>query len=111
MALLFSEDAEIIASASAPFEVMEDNSACILFSEKPQSATSLKFLELDTFWINEVVRDREEVKLVKVDSKNRLVNYGTKNFDASSFESEVSRLMVWLPDEFWQMFLIARALQ
>ena len=95
-----SEDAEIIASASAPFEVMEDNSACIRFSEKPQSATSLKFLELDIFWINEVVRDRKEVKLVKVESKNQLANHGTKNLDASSFESEVSRLMVWLPDEF-----------
>ena len=49
---------------------MEDNSACIRFSEKPQSATSLKFLELDIIWINDLVRDR--LQLLKVIKERKI---------------------------------------
>ena len=63
--------------ANLPIKVFEDNAAAIRYGINPSSQSTMKYFELDMLWINDSIR-RGELELVKIETKDQLVDIGTK---------------------------------
>jgi len=83
----------VMKMSEVPMWVYEDNNACIRYSENEVSASKMKHLETDIYWIQESVQKHEELKLVKISTENQIADMGTKALEYIPFESNVSVLM------------------
>ena len=60
-----------------PLAIFEDNSATIVYQQNLSSQSSMKYLEVDIYWINDSYM-RKEFELVKIESCDQLADINTK---------------------------------
>jgi hypothetical protein len=70
-------DDTYLAMSELPIIIKEDNSAAINYQIKPSSKSSMKYLEIDIYWIHDSFM-RNEFKLMKIESINQLADLNTK---------------------------------
>ena len=73
-------------------KIMEDNSAAINYQINPSSKSSMKYLEVDIYWIHDSYM-RNEFKLSKIESIKQLADLNTKFNTAEIFFNLRSKLM------------------
>ena len=63
--------------SSLPQAIYEDNLATMRYSVNPSSQSTMKYLEVDLFWIHDAIL-RKEVELLEISTLNQLADIGTK---------------------------------
>ena len=81
-----------IAMTQFPQKIFEDNQSTIRFSENPASQSTMKYLEIDLYWIHDSVV-RKEFQLVNIAGSDQLADIGTKLNVAIIFKHLRSCLM------------------
>jgi len=85
-------DDTYLAMSELPIIIMEDNSAAINYQIKPSSKSSMKYLEIDIYWIHDSFM-RNEFKLTKIESINQLADLNTKFNTSEIFFNLRNKLM------------------
>ena len=75
-----------------PIKIMEDNSAAINYQINPSGKSSMKYLEVDIYWIHDSYK-RDEFKLCKIESTKQLADLNTKFNTTEIFLNLRSNLM------------------
>ena len=81
-----------LAMSKLPLAIFEDNSATIRYQQNLSSQSSMKYLEVDIYWINDSYM-RKEFELVKIESCDQLADINTKFTTGLTFLSLRNRLM------------------
>jgi hypothetical protein len=81
-----------LAMSELPIKIMEDNSAAINYQINPSSKSSMKYLEVDIYWIHDSYM-RNEFKLYKIESIKQLADLNTKFNTTEIFFNLRSKLM------------------
>ena len=85
-------DDTYLAMSELPIKIMEDNSATINYQINPSSKSSMKYLEVDIYWIHDSYM-RNEFKLFKIESTRQLADLNTKFNTAEIFFNLRGKLM------------------
>ena len=81
-----------IAMSSLPLSIFEDNAATIRYQLNFSSQSTMKYLEVDIYWINDSYT-RGEFQLVKIENADQLADINTKFTTGLIFLSLRGRLM------------------
>ena len=81
-----------LAMSELPIIIMEDNSAAINYQINLSSKSSMKYLEVDIYWIHDSYM-RDEFKLMKIESIKQLADLNTKFNTTEIFFNLRSKLM------------------
>jgi hypothetical protein len=77
---------------STPLVILEDNKACIDWSEKKGTSQRMKHIERSLYWIRQYVREGK-IKLVHISTTDQLADIGTKPLSKPAFQSLAQRII------------------